>query len=116
GLEAGDTIVSVAGTPVADWPQATAIIAERPGQATALEIERAGQPVELTLVPAARERLVVGDDGEVVTDASGVELTETVGYLGLYSELMTQRQPLTAGAEHTGEYLRLTSSVIVTLP
>lgn len=116
GLEAGDTIVSVAGTPVADWPQATAIIAERPGQATALEIERAGQPVELTLVPAARERLVVGDDGEVVTDASGVELTETVGYLGVYSELMTQRQPLTAGAELTGEYLRLTSSVIVTLP
>lgn len=116
GMEAGDTITSVNGTTVSEWTEATAIIAARPGQPTPVEVERAGESLSLTIVPAARERTVVGDDGEVVTNASGVELTETVGYLGVYSELVTQRQPLTAGAQLTGDYLALTGSVIVTLP
>ena len=116
GLEVGDTITAVDGSPVTEWTEATGLIADRPGQKITLDVDRAGQPLNLTVVPAAREVGIVGDDGEVVTDASGVERTETVGYLGIYSELQPQRQPLTAGAELTGEYLRLTANVIVKLP
>lgn len=116
GIEAGDTITAVNGTAVTQWSEATALIAARPGQETAIEVDRDGEALSLTIVPAERERSVIGDDGEVVTNASGVELTETVGYLGVFSELRAKRQPLTAGTELTGDYLALTADVIVTLP
>lgn len=116
GIKAGDTITAVNGTAVTEWSQAAALFAARPGQKTTLEVDRAGESLTLTIVPAERERSVIGDDGEVVTNASGVPVTESVGYAGIFSELQAKRQPLTAGAQLTGDYLALTADVIVTLP
>lgn len=116
GLEVGDTITAVGGTHVTEWSEATERIAASPGTATTVDVDRSGQSLSLSVIPAAREVVVTDDAGEVVTDASGREVTETVGYLGIYSQLQPQRQPLTAGSTLTGEYLAMTGKAIVTLP
>ncbi len=116
GLEAGDTFIAVDGVAVSEWTEATEIIAASPGRPLALEVERNGESLALTAVPAARDRVVLDDEGVEVTDASGAPVVEEVGYLGVFSELVVERQPLTAGSELTWNYLRLTSEVIGSLP
>ena len=116
GLEDGDTITAVDGVPAEDWDQATAIIAQRPGETMPLEVMRDGEPLTLTITPGERERAVTDDAGEPVLDASGQPVLETVGYLGVYSEFVTEPQPVTAGAVQTWDYLVATTQVIVTLP
>ncbi|MDN4479595.1 M50 family metallopeptidase [Demequina muriae] len=116
GLEAGDTIVAVGGTVVDDWEQATGIIADSPGETLTLDVTRDGEPLALTVTPGERDRALLSDDGEVVLDASGAPLTETVGYLGVYSEVVTEPQSITAGAALTWDYLGRTVEVVATLP
>ncbi|MFN3865725.1 MAG: M50 family metallopeptidase [Demequina sp.] len=116
GLEPGDTMTAVGGVAVEDWAQATAIIADSPGQRLALEVIRDGEPLALTVTPGERDRALLDDDGAVVVDASGAPLTETVGYLGVYSEVVTEPQPITAGAELTWNYLGRVVEVVATLP
>ncbi|MFW2513607.1 M50 family metallopeptidase [Demequina sp. SO4-13] len=116
GLQAGDTITAVDGTPVDDWEQATAIIADSPGDALTLDVERGGGSVALTLTPSARDRVVLDDDGQAVVDDSGAAVLETVGYVGMYSDVVTVRQPLTAGSVLTWDYLGRTAEVVATLP
>ncbi|WP_297084786.1 RIP metalloprotease [uncultured Demequina sp.] len=116
GLQDGDVIVAVDDVPAESWAQATAIIADSPGQSLPLEVERDGEIVALTVTPAERDRAVYDDEGEVVLDAAGEPVLETVGYLGVYSELVNERQPLTAGSALTWEYLVATTDVIVHLP
>lgn len=116
GIQPGDTIVAVNGVAVTEWAEATEQITSRPGLTTTIEVERDGQTLVLDTVPAPRERPVTDDEGAVVNDAQGVQQTETVGYLGIFTEFAPQRQPLTAGTELAGEYLALTAGVITKLP
>ncbi|WP_062377234.1 M50 family metallopeptidase [Demequina pelophila] len=116
GLEAGDTITAVDGTPVAEWTELTTYVADRPGTPITLTVDRDGATETLTLTPALRERAVYDDAGEVVTDASGAILTEEVGYMGIAPTAETVRQGLGAGVALTGEYLARTAEVVVTLP
>ncbi|WP_084076809.1 RIP metalloprotease [Demequina sp. NBRC 110057] len=116
GLEAGDTLTAVDGQEVTDWDQATALIAASPGETIDVDIVRGGEPMTLAVTPAERERVVTDEAGQAVVDEDGGAVTETVGYLGMYSEVEVQRQPLTAGAELTWDYLGQTVQVVATLP
>ncbi|GMA37050.1 M50 family metallopeptidase [Demequina litorisediminis] len=116
GLEPGDTLTAVDGQAVSTWDEATAIIAGAADETIEVAIVRDGEPMTLEVTPAARERVVTDDAGQPVVDAEGNAVTETVGYLGMYSEVEVQRQPLTAGAALTWDYLGQTVQVVATLP
>lgn len=116
GLEAGDTIVAVDGQDVSTWDEATAIIAASAGETIEVDVDRDGAVVPLDVTPEPRERVVYDDLGQPVTDSDGNPETEVVGYMGMYSEVEIQQQPLTAGAELTWNYLGQTMDVIIHLP
>lgn len=62
GLEPGDVLLSVDGVPVDDWDDASAAIAERPGEAVEIAVDRDGTTVVLDATLDARE----GEDGTEV--------------------------------------------------
>lgn len=53
GLEPGDRVLGVDGTPVQRWDEVVSAIRTRPGKATTLAIERGGVRMEISLVPEA---------------------------------------------------------------
>lgn len=116
GLAPGDQITAIDGRPVTEWPELTAYVAANPGKTMTLDVARDGQTEELTVTPTERERAVTDADGTVVTDASGAVQTETVGYLGVAPEVVSQRQGIGAGAALTWDYLGKTFDVVFHLP
>lgn len=116
GLEAGDTVTAVDGMPVETWEGFTDYVAARPGQEVVLTVTRDGESLDVPLTPAERERAVYDESGAVVTDAAGAPVTETVGYMGISSELVVERQGLGAGVALLGNYLVQTVDVVIHLP
>ncbi|WP_062522926.1 M50 family metallopeptidase [Demequina silvatica] len=116
GLQEGDTVTAVDGSPVTGWEDFTDYVADRPGEEVVLTVDRAGETLEIPLTPALRDRAVYDDEGAVVTDANGEVVTEQVGYMGISPVTETQRQGIGAGLEYTGYVLEATAGVIVHLP
>lgn len=54
GLEVGDKIIGLNGTPVEEWGQITSFVAQRPNQSIAVRIERSGMTQQLSLALAER--------------------------------------------------------------
>ena len=106
GIEPGDTFVSVDGIVPDSWAELTSYVSARPGETLDLVVERGGSPVAVALTPAPRER----------ASADDASVTETVGFMGVYSAAERQRQPIASGVELTGTYLAQTAQVIVRLP
>jgi len=82
GLQKGDRIVSVNGTPVSTWDQVTPLIRQSAGQTMTLVVDRDGSQVTLAAPIAALGRAAYVDNDKVKVDANGTVVTETVGYLG----------------------------------
>jgi membrane-associated protease RseP (regulator of RpoE activity) len=82
GLEKGDRIVSVNGTPVTLWDQVTPLIRQSAGQTMTLVVDRNGSQVTLQAPIAALNRAAYVDTDKVKVDANGKVVTEQVGYLG----------------------------------
>ena len=82
GLQKGDRIVSVNGTPVTLWDQVTPLIRQSAGQTMTLVVERNGSQVTLQAPIAALSRAAYVDSDKVKVDANGKVVTEQVGYLG----------------------------------
>ncbi|GEN81993.1 putative zinc metalloprotease Lmo1318 [Sporosarcina luteola] len=59
GMEAGDYIKEVDGTPVDKWTEFTEIIQQKPGENVQVKAERAGELVTMTMIPS-----VVEDSGQ----------------------------------------------------
>ncbi|MFP5359499.1 MAG: M50 family metallopeptidase [Actinomycetes bacterium] len=116
GLEPGDTVTAVDGTPVSTWDELTGVIAASPGEELLLTVEREGGTVEVAVTPVSRERATYDEDGAPIVDAAGAPVTETAGYLGVSPTAETQRQGIGAGVEWTGYVLGRTAEVIVDLP
>ncbi|HST58592.1 MAG TPA: RIP metalloprotease RseP [Longimicrobium sp.] len=65
GLRIGDRIVSVAGTPVATWPETVQLVRASPGKPLALVVETRGERRNVTITPraATEGKLTVGKIG-----------------------------------------------------
>ena len=77
GLEQGDIVLAIDGTPVEDSLSFLRAVRASPGQPIDLSIERAGERRELTLTPTAVQRPVLS------TDPQEREQLETVGAIGV---------------------------------
>ncbi len=108
GLKPGDELVSFNGTPVTSWEQATTLIRSVPGETVPIVVKRDGQPVDLTVTVAGVQRPA----------ANGT--TETVGLLGVSSQLVMDRaNPVSAvGQAFSGVWtiLKGTVQALWTLP
>jgi membrane-associated protease RseP (regulator of RpoE activity) len=116
GIEPGDRIVSVAGEPIESWNESTAIIRAHPDEPVAFVVERDGETVELEVTPMLSERYVFDDKGRVMTDASGTELTEPAGFVGIGPATEIVQQPVTAVLPTVGENVAGVAGIILNLP
>lgn len=115
GLQAGDTIVSVNGTPVQTWTQATHAIQNSGEQATFV-IERDGARQSVTADLVMRERPLVTAEGEPLLDAAGERQVGEVGFLGATGTLEMIRQPVSEVPGFVGEMFTGTARIVLTLP
>ena len=117
GLEPGDTIVSIDGTTISTWDEATAFIRDSPGEPLDFVVERDGKTVDLTATPLLTERYVIGDDGvNPAEDADGNAITEQVGFLGIGSATAVVQQPITAVVPAVWDNITRVVHIILNLP
>jgi membrane-associated protease RseP (regulator of RpoE activity) len=116
GIRPGDRLISIDGTAVESWDQATAQIRQSPGDPLDMVVERDGEEVALTVEPLLTERYVFTDDGEIVTDADGNEVTEQVGFVGIGAATETVRQPPSAVVPMMVENVVGVANIILNLP
>ncbi|KHK98649.1 zinc metalloprotease [Microbacterium mangrovi] len=99
GLKPGDTIVSIDGTAVSSFDQASAIIQRSPNTQLTFVVERDGQPVTLQVTPMLAQRAVTNAQGVAEHNADGTVKTENVGFVGIGPTSEMQRQPILAGPQ-----------------
>jgi membrane-associated protease RseP (regulator of RpoE activity) len=116
GIEPGDRIVSIDGTAMASWEEATAIIRASPGETLDVVLERDGAEVEVELTPLLTERAVLDDKGVPVTNPDGSIKTQEVGVVGISSQQVNVSQPPTAVLPAVGDNIVGVAKIIVTLP
>ena len=116
GLQPGDKLVSIGGTPITSWDQSTDIIRESSGVALPVVVLRDGVETTLTVTPLLTERYVTDDAGEVVTDSDGTQVTQDVGFVGIGAATELVPQPITAVFPMIGENIGSTVSLVANLP
>jgi membrane-associated protease RseP (regulator of RpoE activity) len=116
GMLPGDRLLSVNGTAVDTWQQATEYIRNSPGQPLTIVVERDGAQKTLTATPFLTERYVAADDGSIATDSAGEPITEEVGMLGIAAAFEMQPQPVTAVLPAVGDNIASVTQVILNLP
>ncbi len=116
GILPGDRIVSINGTQVEEWQQATEFIRTSPGQPITVVVDRDGSQETLTATPFLTERYVAAEDGSIATDAAGGPITEEVGMLGITGAWETVPQPATAVLPAVWDNIARVGQVILNLP
>jgi membrane-associated protease RseP (regulator of RpoE activity) len=116
GILPGDRLVSLDGTAITEWDQATAIIRDSAGDDLTMVVERDGENVTLTSVPLLTERYVYDADGAIVEDSAGNSVTEKVGFLGIGPAYETVQQPVTAVLPAVGDNIGRVGHMILNLP
>ncbi|QAY58679.1 RIP metalloprotease [Microbacterium protaetiae] len=99
GFKVGDVLVSVDGTAVSTFAEASAVIQKSAGETIPVLVRRDGAEQTLMLTPAAREF-----DGH------------TVGFAGVTSQLEYVRQPILSGAQTAAQNVGAVAGIIVQLP
>lgn len=108
GIQAGDTIVSIDGQPVADFDEATAVIRSSPGEQLTFVIERDGAEQSLQVTPATIPA--------EVTAADGTTTTEEVGFVGIGPSVVYVTQPIWAGPQMALQNVGAVAGIIWQLP
>ena len=116
GIESGDRIVSIDGTAVADFADASALIQAGPGEALRVVVERDGAERTLTVTPVPIESVVTDAAGEAETDADGEPVVREIGFVGIQPTSEFVRQPIWAGPAAAFENVGAVAGVIVQLP
>lgn len=116
GIRPGDTLISIGGTPVTGWSQATELIRKAPETTVPIVVSRAGSQVTLTATPSLTERYVINGSNAVVKDSRGVSLTQKVGFLGIGAAVEVVPQPVTAVLPAVGTNIASVAELIVNLP
>ncbi len=108
GIQPGDVIVSVDGTDVATFAEASAIIRESPGVPLVIVVERDGGQQSITVTPATVEATVPGSEDE--------PQTEQIGFVGIRPTVEYVRQPVWAGAQAAVDQSIAVAGIIWQLP
>jgi membrane-associated protease RseP (regulator of RpoE activity) len=116
GIQPGDTLVSLGGTPITSWDQSTAIIRESAGDTLPLVVLRDGAETTLTITPLLTQRYVVDDKGAIVTNTDGTKQTQEVGFVGIGAATELVPQPVTAVLPMVGENIGATVGLVANLP
>ena len=116
GVQPGDVLVSIDGTEVATFAEATAIVQASAGEPLDVVVDRDGEQLPLEITPIEVERTLTDAAGQPILDESGEEVVADVGYVGMGSQMGFVQQPLTAGFEMTMDAAGRVTSMIATLP
>ncbi|NYJ31132.1 membrane-associated protease RseP (regulator of RpoE activity) [Galbitalea soli] len=116
GLRAGDTLVSIDGTPVTSWAQGTAIIRASSGTTLSVVIRRDGAERTVSLTPRPNSVYKYDSDGVIIKDAAGDPVTTTVGFVGISPTTVYVQQPATAVLPAVWDNTARVAGVIVNLP
>ncbi len=116
GVLPGDVLVSIDGTAVSDFAEATAIVQASPGDTLDMVVSRDGEDVHLSITPIAAERELTDASGRPLLDGDGEQVIAEVGYVGMAAQMGLVRQPIGAGAEMTGENVVRVAELVVQLP
>lgn len=116
GIMPGDVLVSVGGTDVDTFAEASTIIQASPGKTLPVVVDRGGERLTLDLTPVAAQRPASDERGRPLRDADGKPVLKDVGYAGVGAQLAYVPQPLTAGIEAAGANVGSVASMIITLP
>lgn len=116
GLQPGDTILSMNGTTIESWSDATEIIRTSPGTELDVVVLRDGAEIAVGLTPLLTERYAIDADGQQRTDASGESITEEVGFVGIASQTELVPEPPTAVLPAVGDNIGHVANMILNLP
>ena len=116
GVQPGDVIVSIDGTDVATFAEATEIVQASPGETLDVVVDRDGETVLLEITPIQVERTLTDASGQPLLDENGEQIVAEVGYVGMGSQMGFVQQPLTAGFEMTMDAAGRVTQMIATLP
>lgn len=108
GIRPGDVLVSVAGTPVSTFAEASTIIQAAPDEQLPIVVDRDGEQVTLQVTPMLAEREIMGADGEVTT--------AEVGFVGMTATVAYVPQPIWEGAQTAFERTGQIAGIIWQLP
>ena len=116
GMLPGDEIIAVDGVAIDSWDAFRDLIAHAPDQMLMVAVDRDGTQLEVELVPAVNERLVVGADGQAVTGADGAPETEAVGMVGVTPTSELVPAPVSEVPAYVGDNIARVAGVIVQMP
>ncbi len=116
GFKPGDRLVSMNGTKITSWQQATAIIQKSPNRPISVVVDRGGNDITLTATPMLSQRYVHDSAGRIAVNSTGKSVTEDVGFLGIGAATQVVRQPLSAVLPAVGTNIGQVAGMILTLP
>jgi membrane-associated protease RseP (regulator of RpoE activity) len=116
GVKPGDRLVSLDGTKVTSWEQATAILRRSAGDTLTLVVERDGAETSLSITPIENTITVTDSTGQPVKGADGKYETQTVGFVGIGSQQTIQQQPVTAVVPYVWGNITHVGNVILNFP
>ncbi len=116
GLQPGDVVVSINGTPISTWTQATSITRASAGTALDYVVLRDGVTTPLTVTPVTTTRYDVNPDGSPKLDADGAPVLVNVGVAGITPETGLVRQPVINVFPMMGTAIVQTGQLILNLP
>ncbi|GAB3599884.1 M50 family metallopeptidase [Microbacterium tumbae] len=116
GVLPGDVLVSIDGTAVSTFAEATEIVQASAGETLALVVRRDGEDVTLAITPISAERTLTDASGRPLVDEEGEERVAEVGYVGMASQMGFVPQPIGTGFEQTMYTAGRVTSMIATLP
>lgn len=116
GLQPGDTLLSINGTPVESWAQSTQIIRDSAGVPLTLNVERDGEIETLTVTPLLTQRYELTPEGTVATNPDGSARTIDVGFVGIGAATELVPQPVTSVLPAVGENISGVVGIVLNLP
>lgn len=116
GLRPGDTVTHFNNQEVSNWDELSGAIRQRANTPTDITYVRDGESINSTITPVLTERPELDRFNQPETDASGTVETESVGFIGMSSQVENVEQPVTAAFGVLGDQISGTFSVITVLP
>jgi membrane-associated protease RseP (regulator of RpoE activity) len=116
GLQPGDKLISIDGTPITSWDQSTSIIQQSAAETVPVVVERNGSQVTLQVTPLLSQRYETDSAGNIQTDANGNKITQNVGFVGIGAASQLVPQPITSVPPLLGQDIASTVGIVVNLP